>query len=54
MIREVIEVLKAVPNNRGRGVFYWEPQGAANWSGYRLSAWGKDGRPTKALSAFMD
>lgn len=54
MIKEVIEILRAVPNNRGKGVFYWEPEGAASWSGYRYSAWGKDGRPTKALAAFRE
>jgi arabinogalactan endo-1,4-beta-galactosidase len=35
------------------GVFYWEPEGARSWSRYALSAWGDDGKPTKALDAFL-
>lgn len=54
MLRAVIENVKAVPNNNGLGVFYWEPEGARSWSHYALSAWGDDGRPTKALDAFID
>ena len=42
----------AVVNNFGLGVFYWEPEGAKNWSGYALSAWGSDGKPTIAMNAF--
>jgi arabinogalactan endo-1,4-beta-galactosidase len=52
MLVAVQKVVKAVPNFKGLGVFYWEPQGAKSWSGYQLSAWGDDGKPTKALDAF--
>lgn len=52
MLVEVQKKLKAVPNKKGLGVFYWEPQGARSWSKYFLSAWGNDGKPTKALEAF--
>lgn len=52
MLRAVIKYTALVPENRGLGVFYWEPQGARSWSNYPLSAWGNDGRPTKALEAF--
>jgi arabinogalactan endo-1,4-beta-galactosidase len=44
--------VKEVPNNKGLGVFYWEPEGARSWSHYGLSSWSNDGRPTKALDAF--
>ena len=54
MLRAVIQKVKDVPNGDGLGVFYWEPQGARSWSHYSLSAWGDDGRPTKALDAFID
>lgn len=54
MLRAVIEKVRAVPNNKGLGVFYWEPQGARSWSHYALSAWGNDGKPTKAMDAFID
>lgn len=52
MLVAVQEKVKAVPNGKGLGVIYWEPQGARSWSRYALSAWGEDGRPTKALDAF--
>ena len=53
MLVAVIHKVKAVPAGKGLGVIYWEPQGARSWSGYALSAWGEDGRPTKALDAFL-
>ncbi|RZK54936.1 MAG: arabinogalactan endo-1,4-beta-galactosidase, partial [Pedobacter sp.] len=53
MLIAVQEKVKAVPNGKGLGVLYWEPQGAASWSKYKLSAWGDDGKPTQALQAFQ-
>lgn len=52
MLMAVLSETKAIPNNQGLGVFYWEPQGARSWSHYALSCWGSDGQPTKALDAF--
>jgi arabinogalactan endo-1,4-beta-galactosidase len=52
MLRATIEAVKKVPNNRGLGVMYWEPQGEKSWSGYSLSAWQTDGKPSPALDAF--
>lgn len=43
-----------VPDGKGLGVFYWEPEGARSWSHYGLSAWGEDGKPTKAMDAFLE
>ncbi|MDD4758939.1 MAG: glycosyl hydrolase 53 family protein, partial [Lascolabacillus sp.] len=54
MLRAVIQKTKEVPDNKGLGVFYWEPQGARSWSKYALSAWGDNGKPTKAMDAFID
>jgi len=54
MLKAVIAKVKEVPNNKGLGVFYWEPQGARSWSHYALSAWGDDGKPTKVLEAFKN
>jgi arabinogalactan endo-1,4-beta-galactosidase len=54
MLRAVQAKVKAVPDHKGLGVIYWEPQGARSWSHYELSAWGEDGRPTKAMDAFLD
>ena len=53
MLVAVIEKVKAVPNNKGLGVIYWEPEGEKTWSGYSLSCWGADGKPTAALNAFL-
>ncbi|MDD3321335.1 MAG: glycosyl hydrolase 53 family protein [Paludibacter sp.] len=52
MLTAVIAKVKAVPNSKGLGVFYWEPEGAKSWSGYSLSAWGNNGQPTIAMNAF--
>lgn len=53
MLIAVQQKVKEVPNNKGLGVVYWEPEGAQSWSHYALSAWGDDGKPTKALDAFL-
>jgi len=53
MLIAVQKKVKAVPESKGLGVIYWEPEGAKSWSGYSLSAWGADGRPTIALDAFL-
>ncbi|MEI7423672.1 MAG: glycosyl hydrolase 53 family protein [Prolixibacteraceae bacterium] len=48
-LKKVVEV----PNKKGLGVFYWEPEGARSWSRYAMSAWGADGKPTHAMDAFL-
>lgn len=53
MLVAVQKAVWAVPDSKGLGVFYWEPEGAKSWSGYALSAWSNDGKPTKALDAFL-
>ncbi len=52
MLMAVQEKVRAVPNGQGLGVIYWEPEGEQSWSGYNLSCWGKDGKPTMAITAF--
>lgn len=54
LLTAVINKVKAVANTNGLGVIYWEPEGAQNWSGYPLSAWGNDGKPTLAMNAFNE
>lgn len=54
MLLAVQRKVREVPDQKGLGVIYWEPQGARSWSHYELSAWGADGRPTKAMEAFRD
>lgn len=53
MLIAVIDKTMAVPGGKGLGVIYWEPEGAKSWSGYSLSCWGSDGKPTAALNAFL-
>ncbi|MCI9846212.1 arabinogalactan endo-beta-1,4-galactanase [Flavobacterium pectinovorum] len=54
MLTAVIKAVKNVPDNKGLGVIYWEPQGAKNWSHYQLSAWLDNGKPSPALDAFKE
>lgn len=54
MLVAVIKAVKAVPNNKGLGVIYWEPEGEKSWSGYSLSAWQSGGKPSMALDAFKE
>lgn len=52
MLVAVISAVKNVPNNKGLGVVYWEPEGEKSWSGYQLNAWQSNGKPSPALDAF--
>ncbi|QZK91738.1 arabinogalactan endo-1,4-beta-galactosidase [Flavobacterium sp. CHNK8] len=54
LLAATIKAVRAVPDNKGLGVLYWEPQGAKYWSGYGLSAWQPDGKPSPALDAFKE
>jgi arabinogalactan endo-1,4-beta-galactosidase len=54
LLTATIKAVKNVPNNKGIGVLYWEPQGAKSWSHYALSAWQADGKPSPALNAFKE
>ena len=54
MLVAVIAAVKSVPNNKGLGVIYWEPEGEKSWSGYQLNAWQANGKPSPALDAFKD
>ena len=54
MLVATIKAVQNVPNNKGIGVMYWEPQGEKSWSGYSLSAWQADGKPSPALDAFKN
>jgi arabinogalactan endo-1,4-beta-galactosidase len=50
----LVSVLKHCQEAPGcLGMFYWEPQGAASWSHYGLSAWRDDGTPTRAMDAYL-
>jgi arabinogalactan endo-1,4-beta-galactosidase len=49
---DIINKTKSLPNHKGLGVFYWEPQCYNNWQGYTKGAFSNTGRPTTALDAF--
>ncbi|QIX61612.1 T9SS type A sorting domain-containing protein [Hymenobacter sp. BT18] len=53
MLVAVQNAVFAVPEDKGLGVFYWEPEGYRSFSGYQLSAWDNDGKPSPALNAFL-
>lgn len=50
-IRDIIAKTKSVQQQRGLGVFYWEPQ-CYNWKGYTLGCFDTSGKPTSALNGF--
>ena len=54
MLEATIKAVKNVPDNKGLGVIYWEPQGAKSWSHYQLNAWLDNGKPSPALDAFKN
>lgn len=54
MLVEVIKAVKAVPEQKGLGVIYWEPEGAKSWSHYQLNCWQDNGKPSPALDAFLN
>ena len=53
MLLDLIAKTRAVPNGKGLGVVYWEPE-AYNWMGYALGAWANNGQPTVAMDAFRN
>jgi arabinogalactan endo-1,4-beta-galactosidase len=54
MLAATIAVVKNVPNHKGLGVIYWEPEGEKSWSGYQLNCWQSNGKPSTALDAFRN
>jgi arabinogalactan endo-1,4-beta-galactosidase len=51
-ISDLVTKVKSLSNNKGLGVFYWEPEAYNNWKGYSLGAFDNSGKPTAALNAF--
>ena len=54
MLAATITAVKNVPNHKGLGVIYWEPEGEKSWSGYQLNCWQSNGKPSMALDAFRN
>lgn len=51
-LTDIIAKTKALPGNKGLGVFYWEPECYNNWQGYSKGAFDNTGKPTAAMDAF--
>lgn len=51
-LTDLVNKIKSIPNNKGLGVLYWEPEAYNNWKGYTLGAFDNSGKPTSALNAF--
>jgi len=51
-LTDLVNKTKSLADNKGLGVFYWEPECNVNWNGYTLGAFDNSGRPTIALNAF--
>jgi arabinogalactan endo-1,4-beta-galactosidase len=54
LLTATINAVRSVPNQKGVGVIYWEPEGEKTWGGYQLSCWQSDGKPSTALDAFRN
>ncbi len=54
MLAATIYAVKNVPNQKGLGVIYWEPEGDKRWSCYQLNCWQFNGKPSTALDAFRN
>ena len=52
-ITDLVNKTKSLPDNKGLGVLYWEPECYNNFSGYGKGAFWIDGRPTLALDGFQ-
>ncbi len=53
-IADLTTKTKAIPNEKGLGVLYWEPQCYNNWQGYSKGAFTTLGKPSAALLAFAN
>lgn len=53
-LADLIAKTNAIPNQKGLGVLYWEPQAYNRWQGYTLGAFDNTGKPTVAMSAFAN
>jgi arabinogalactan endo-1,4-beta-galactosidase len=53
-ITDMINKTKSIPNKKGLGVFYWEPESYPGMNGYNKGCWNADGKPTIALDGFLN
>ena len=52
-IADMLKKMAAIPNSKGLGVFYWEPESYNGWQNYSLGLMDNNGKPTYALDAFL-
>lgn len=52
-LTDIITKNNSLPDGKGLGVFYWEPEAYNNWQGYTLGAFDATGKPTIAMDAFL-
>ena len=52
-VASLLEKMRWIPNGKGLGVFYWEPESYKNWQNYSLGLMDNSGKPTTALDAFL-
>lgn len=52
-LTDIIIKNNSLPDGKGLGVFYWEPQAYNGWQGYQLGAFDATGKPTIAMDAFL-
>ncbi|MGY3949488.1 arabinogalactan endo-1,4-beta-galactosidase [Aeromonas allosaccharophila] len=50
---DLLNKMKWIPDNKGLGVFYWEPQSHNGWQNYSLGLMDQGGKPTHAMDAFL-
>jgi len=50
---DLLNKMKWIPDNKGLGVFYWEPQSHNGWQNYSLGLMDQGGKPTYAMDAFL-
>ncbi|QHS60034.1 glycoside hydrolase family 53 protein [Chitinophaga agri] len=51
-IRDLYTRIHNLPDGKGLGAFYWEPQAYNKWQNYLLGAFDNSGKPTFAMDAF--
>lgn len=51
-LTEIMTKVRALPGNKGLGVFYWEPECPASWNNYTLGAFDASWKPTVAMEAW--
>lgn len=51
---DLIAKVRSLPNNKGLGVFSWEPEAYGGWQGYSKVAFDMYGKPTVAMDAFLE